>query len=56
MFANVGYALAIITCSCFLRDIPMIVGTGMVLGDDIVGNIREESDDSHQIQSTFYKL
>ena len=46
MLANLGFAFSIISCSSFLRDIPMIIGSSIILGYEMAGNIRMVDEDA----------
>ena len=44
-YSELGFALAIATMSVFMRDIPLILGTGLIIGSEMSGNIKGKNDD-----------
>ena len=44
-YSELGFALAIATMSVFMRDIPLILGTGLIVGSEMSGNIKGKNDD-----------
>ena len=39
-----------------MRDVPNILGTGMIIGHDLVGKLKEVSDDQHDnVENTLKK-
>ena len=43
------------TCNVFLRDIPKILGTGLIIGHDLVGKLNGISYDESPIELTLKK-
>lgn len=43
------------TCNVFLRDIPKVLGTGLIIGHDLVGKLNGISHDETPIELTLKK-
>jgi hypothetical protein len=54
-FSEIGFALAIVTCNVFMRDIPKILGTGLIVGHDLVGKLHGISQDESSQELTLKK-
>ena len=54
-FSELGFALAVVTCNVFLRDIPKVLGTGLIVGHDLVGRAKGIAQDDSSIELTLKK-
>ena len=44
-----------VTCNVFLRDIPKVLGTGLIVGHDLVGRVNGIAQDDSSIELTLKK-
>lgn len=44
-----------VTCNVFLRDIPKVLGTGLIVGHDLVGRVNGITQDDSSIELTLKK-
>jgi hypothetical protein len=49
------YILIVATCNLFMRDIPNILGTGLIIGHDLVGKLKEVEYSDDPVERTLKK-